>query len=376
MRLWIFPISLHLFCAAIQAHLARAETNNPDLLTQTRAWRQRHGLAAARDKLLAALLREDSGKGEFERRIWATNADKDRVWPHSAAQCSAAERSRTGIFIVLGYRQRTGRSQRVVRHVANKLQENGWHAQLIDVPEWSVSAADDAAAIDKTIARELPKVDRAILVGFSKGGWDWINWFHGPAMNLPADERGKIRLLVNFAAIVRGSAIAGWAAEDRGLDARLFRSIMFLRFGSKGATPKYLRSLSQDPWSQQEFASLRAVAPQLRAIEYVAVAEGADGYPHANGFFHWVSQRSTQKQRWMGPVDGMAESAAELLPPGEKIPAWIVRIKGSHALLDGHYLNGSAVSRRYHAKGEEKWKGGEELMDDFLRAVPKSALGW
>ena len=161
-----------------------------------------------------------------------------------------------------------------------------------------------------------------------------------------------IRLLVNFAAIVRGSAIAGWAADDRGLDARLFRSVMFVRFGSKGATPKYLRSLSKDPWSEQSSPSLRPVAPRLRAIDYVAVAEGADGYPHANGFFHWVSQRSTQRQRWMGPVDGMAESAAELLPPSEKIPAWIVRIKGSHALLDGYYLNGGAVSRRFHLKGD------------------------
>ena len=370
--LWVGGISLLLFAPQVLS----AETNSSDLLTQTRIWRQRHGLAGARDKLLEALPREDSSKGDFERRVWATNADKDRVWPDAAAQCSADERSRTGIFIVLGYRQRTGRSQRIVRHVANKLQENGWHATLIDIPEWSASAADDVAGIDKTIARELPKVDRAILVGFSKGGWDWINWFHGPAMNLPAEQRGKIRLLVDFAAILRGSAIAGWAADDRGLDARLFRSIMLLRFGSKGATPKYLRSLSQDPWSRENSPSLRSVAPQLRAIEYVAVAEGADGHPHTNGFFHWVSQRSTQRRRWMGPVDGMAESAAELLPPGEKIPAWIVRIKGSHALLDGHYLNGGVVCRRYRAKGDEKWKGGEELMDDFLRALPKSALGW
>jgi hypothetical protein len=369
-------ISFLLFCTAASANVASDESNSPDLLTQARIWRQRYGLAGARDKLLAALPREDSSKGEFERRIWATNADKGRVWPDSAAQCSAAERSRTGIFIVLGYRQRTGRSQRVVRYVANKLQENGWHAQLIDVPEWSASAADDVAAIDKTIARELPKVDRVILVGFSKGGWDWINWFHGPAMNLPAEERKKIRLLVDFAAILRGSTIAGWAANDHGLDATLLRSMMLVRFGAKGATPQYLRSLSKDPWSRENSPSLRAVAPQLRAIEYVAVAEGADGYPHANGFFHWVSQRSTQRQRWMGPCDGMAESAAELLPPGEKIPAWVVRIKGSHALLDGHYLNGGAVCRRYHAKGDERWKGGEELMDDFLRALPKSALGW
>ncbi|MDP9099188.1 MAG: hypothetical protein M3N48_09390, partial [Verrucomicrobiota bacterium] len=176
--------------------------------------------------------------------------------------------------------------------------------------------------------------------------------------------------------MLRGSAIAGWAANDHGMDATVFRSIMLVRFGTKGATPQYLRSLAQDPWSRPEAPPLRTVVPQLRAIEYVAVPEGADGLTHMNGFFHWVSHRASARQRWMGPCDGMAESAAELLPRREKIPAWIVRVKGSHALLDGRYLNGEIVSHRFYEKGPDKWKGGEELMDDFLRAVPKSALGW
>ncbi|MDP9100509.1 MAG: hypothetical protein M3N48_16180, partial [Verrucomicrobiota bacterium] len=176
---------------------ARAESkDDSDLLIQARQWRQQLGVGATRDKLLEALLRADANGGEFERRIWTTNLDKTRVWPEAAAECSKAQRARTGIFIVLGYRQRSGRSQRIVRHVARRLQEAGWHAQLIDVPEWSSSAADDANAIDRVVARELPKVDRAILVGFSKGGWDWINWFHGPARQLPEEQRAKIRLLV------------------------------------------------------------------------------------------------------------------------------------------------------------------------------------
>ena len=355
--------------------VALVETTRADLLTQARRWREEFGLAGARDKLLDALAREDSSHGQFEGRVWATNADRRRTWPDAAASCSAAERARTGIFIVLGYRQHSGRSQRIVRYVARRLQETGWHAELIDVPEWSASASDDVAAIDKVIAEELPKVDRAILVGFSKGGWDWINWFHGPARNLGREERAKIRLLVNFAAILRGSAIARWGADDHGMDATLFRSIMLVRFGARGGTPKYLRSLATDPWSRPDVPSLRLVAPRMRTIEYVAVPEGADGLPHQNGLFTWTSHRATQRQRWMGPCDGMAESAAELLPRTEKIPAWIVRVKGSHALLDGRYLNGGPVSARYQRKGHDQWTGGEELMDDFLRAVPKSALG-
>jgi hypothetical protein len=150
---------------------------------------------------------------------------------------------------------------------------------------------------------------------------------------------------------------------------------MLVRFGARGGTPKYLRSLATDPWSRPDVPSLRLVAPRMRTIEYVAVPEGADGLPHQNGLFTWTSHRATQRQRWMGPCDGMAESAAELLPRSEKIPAWIVRVKGSHALLDGRYLNGGPVSARYQRKGHDQWTGGEELMDDFLRAVPKSALG-
>lgn len=351
-----------------------APAANDDLVRQARAWRENYGLANARDRLLAALPREDSNRGEFERRVWAANADKQRTWPGTAAQLSTTERARTGIFIVLGYRQHSGKSQRVVRDVTRCLQEAGWHAQLIDVPEWSASPASDVAAIDKTIRHDLPLVDRAILVGFSKGGWDWVNWFHGPARSLPMEERAKICLWVNFAAILRGSAIAGWGADDHGIDATFFRSIMLVRFGTRGATPKYLRSLATDPWSNPEVPSLLSVTPRLRTIEYVAVPEGVDGLPHANGFFHWISHRATQRQRWMGPCDGMAESAAELLPRQEKIPTSIVRVKGSHALLDGRYLNGNRVSLRYRAKGEDQWKGGEELMDDFLRALPRSEL--
>lgn len=373
-------LRFHVVIALLFCPHASAETTGTDLVTQARQWRQSFGLAGARDKLLAAVARGDSSNGAFEQRVWATNGDKARMWPDAVARSSPAEKARTGIFIVLGYRQHSGRSQRIVRHAARRLQETGWHAQLIDVPEWSASAADDVAAIDRVVARELPAVDRAILVGFSKGGWDWINWFHGPAANLPAEQRAKIRLLVNFAAILRGSAIAGWAANDHGMDATFFRSIMLVRFGSRGATPRYLRSLAEDPFgstaSRESRPLLRSIAPELRTIEYVALPEGADGLPHGNGFFHWVSHRATERQRWMGPCDGMAESAAQLLPRWEGIPAWVVRVKGSHALLDGRYLDGGIVSARYQARGADQWKGGEQLMDDFLRALPRSAVGW
>lgn len=356
-------------------HESRAEVDEDDLLARARIWRQREGLAVARDKLLHAVMREDSDHGMFERRVWATNADKARVWPDSAATCSVSQRSRTGIFIVLGYRQRSGRSQRLVRHVEETLRAQGWHAKMIEVGEWS-SPEGDVKLIDNVVRQELPVVDRALLVGFSKGGWDWINWFHGPAASLPVQERAKIRLVVDFAAMLRGSTVAGWAARDHGVEAVLFRSIMWVRFGDKGASTAWLRSLSTDPWALPGAKPIRSIAPNLRTIQFVALPEGADGQTHVNHFFDWTGYNSTHWQTWMGPCDGMSECGAQLLPPKENVSKWIVRVRGSHALLDGRYLNSGVVSRRYQAGGRDWWHGGDELMDDLLRALPKSAIGW
>jgi hypothetical protein len=226
------------------------------------------------------------------------------------------------------------------------------------------------------VTRELPQVDRALFVGFSKGGWDWINWFHGPAKNLPIEQRAKIRLLISFAGMLRGSAVAGWGADNHGFEATLFRSVMFVRFGVRGAGPKYLRSLSTDPWSLPPVEPLQSVAPRMRTIQFVALPEGPDGYTRVNAFFNWTGHAAGRTQPWLGPTDGMSESAAQLLPPSEQIPKWIVRVKGSHALLDGEYANGGTVSPRYRAKGRALWNGGDELMDDLMRALPRSTIGW
>jgi hypothetical protein len=72
----------------------------------------------------------------------------------------------------------------------------------------------------------------------------------------------------------------------------------------------------------------------------------------------------------------MSESAAQLLPPKENVSKWIVRVKGSHAMLDGRYVNGGVVSRGYQTGGRKWWHGGDEVMDDLLRALPRSTIGW
>jgi hypothetical protein len=49
-----------------------------------------------------------------------------------------------------------------------------------------------------------------------------------------------------------------------------------------------------------------------------------------------------------------------------------VRVLGSHALLDGRYLNGAAVSSAFTKKHAEQSQGGKELLDDLLRSLPRA----
>jgi hypothetical protein len=60
----------------------------------------------------------------------------------------------------------------------------------------------------------------------------------------------------------------------------------------------------------------------------------------------------------------------QVLPDEAGIPQHIVRVRGSHALLDGRYLSGGLVSRKYSQRGSDFWSGGEEVLDDILRALP------
>ena len=92
--------------------LAACETSGPppasrqgrDLLAEAREWRKEGNLASARDKLIRSLGEMDAAHGFLESRLWLTNADKSLTLPNAVTSASAAERARTGLFLVLGFR--------------------------------------------------------------------------------------------------------------------------------------------------------------------------------------------------------------------------------------------------------------------------------
>jgi hypothetical protein len=346
-----------------------------DLVAEARVWRQEQGLVEARERLDARLLEIDAKDGWFEKRIWTTNADKSFVYPDSMATLEPARRPEIGIFLMLGFRQTGNRSPAIVARVAEHLRKEGWNAVLIGVPNRG-TAAENAVLIQHFVEAELPKVKRAVMVGFSKGGYDLIEWMKNHAGDLPEVERNKIRLVVNFAGALRGSSVAAWGAKDPKFAGGAFRTLLALQAFDGADGCQDLASISGDPWYGAENWRPRSVLPKMRALQYVVLPEGPDGRTKNDALFGTIGKLAESHFNGKtGPLDGLVESAAQVYPEKAKVPQWIVRVRGSHATLDGRYANGAVVSRDYALGGEARLQSGRELMDDFLRAVPRQALG-
>ena len=342
-----------------------------DLVRQAREWRKKDGMKTARDRLLVSLEKMDAGGGAFEKRLLRANADQQFAIADSMAGLTLAQRQRTGIYFLCGFHTATDLSKRVAVNVVESLRAQGWHARLIDLkPHETVQ--QDTQRVQLAMEKELPQVDRALIAGFSKGGLDWMQWFSHEAAKLPARERSKVRLMMSFAGVLRGSMVADWLYRGWPPFAHTTRQYvrLFDEYGKK--VIEDVRSVSQDPWMQDPTPSLREIAPDLRVISLVAVPDGPNGYPQAHLGFKVLSRLVAAQWRWVGPLDGMTESASQVLPPGSGVEQHLVRVLGSHALLDGRDLNGAAVSSAFTNQHAEQSQGGKELLDDLLRSLPRA----
>lgn len=348
-----------------------------DLLHEAREWRMSLGMAEARDRLVEALEARDDGQGYLEKRLAEVKKLPDSEVPaDSLATLPRNLRARTGIYLVLGYRQKGGGSAQIIRETVASLRRDGWRAELIPLHDWG-TAEEDAKDIQCALEEGLPKVDRAMLVGFSKGGHDWSTWLASQARKLPRSEREKVRLWVQCAGALRGSVIADWGANRETPQAKAFRS--HLNSLSKGTRQgcEDLAALGQDPWSARGMPRLGEVLPRVTAVHYVAIPEGRDGSTHKHRLFGLISRTVARQTPWIGPNDGLVETAAEILPPQDNTTEWIVRVKSSHTLLDGTYVrDGSVVAPSYHPPKEGWTRAGDELLWDLMRALPRSVAGW
>jgi hypothetical protein len=135
--------------------------------------------------------------------------------------------------------------------------------------------------------------------------------------------------------------------------------------------------MAEDPWLAPKKPALRRVAPLLEVVHIVSVPNGKDGFPGTDPNLGKLGRCAGACRPEMGPNDGMVESAAQILPEEAGVVPRIIRVFGSHAVLDSFYPNGARVAKNYRMdhNGEEHWKSGLELMDDLLRAMPARLVG-
>ena len=187
-----------------------------DLLIEARKWTEEDGRVAACERVDGELAKFDGSGGMFEKRLMRTNGDKSFRFPDSVARMPRAERKRTGIYFILGFNQDRGRSPPIIRRAAERLAASGFRAQVVEVAGRR-TADEDAAMLREFLEKELPEVDRAMMVGFSKGSADLVEFWLDEAHKLPPRQLRKIRCWANFAGVLRGSEVACWLATDRGL---------------------------------------------------------------------------------------------------------------------------------------------------------------
>ncbi len=340
-----------------------------DLPADGRKWVARYGRPEAIARLDAALGMRDQSHGLFERHLAQACAEKSRIWPGSMATLTREERNTTGVFLVLGFQKNHGRSPPIIREAAAQLTARGFHARVIEAPERQTAMAG-ARQIAYTLQKELPSLHRAVLVGFSKGSADLADFWLGPASRLHAAQLGKIRLWINCAGVLQGSQVARWLASGEGWKPVALRSYLAMRSGTPFACCEDLASIAGDPWHVPG-ARLPAVTRRhLLCIDMAVLPDGADGWPTTDRLFRMIGRGAANDGTPLGPCDGLVESAASVLPADAGLQEWVVRIRGSHAMLDGRYRNGLSVAPAYSLGGRARLSSGTQLLDDIMRVVP------
>ncbi len=360
-----------------EVSLREAGHDRSDLLQQSRRWVASAGRVDARDRLSKQLPVQDEAGGFLEARIMATNADKSYVFPGSVATIPRAERSRIGIYFVLGFNQHKGRSGPIIHRTVEQMCALGYRARLIDVGSRR-TAQEDAVLLANALRQDLPHVDKAVLLGFSRGSTDIVHFWLGPAHQLPASELAKIKIWANFAGVIRGSEVARWGAVGETPLAWVLRFVINLRELNLRMLPIDLASISYDRWAYPRGRFPESVKKNIQVINFVVIPDGPDGWAQFDPEFKILARNAAEegcKQgRVMGPCDGLVESAASILPPRTGIKQWIVRVKGNHLILGGCYFNGRPVASKYHQGRAARLESGGQMMDDLLRALPKSLL--
>lgn len=347
-----------------------------ELLSEVRAVAKEEGMPAARDLVAQRLSEADESEGELERRVMRTTRKPDLVLPDSLAALSLADRQRIAIVIVPGTQTGFGgpsKTRACLHEAAKAAEEMGFLTHFIDTPPRG-AVSENAVLVAEQIAPIFDQADHVALVMLSKGAHDLIYYLQEYALDLPADQRAKIDLVLSLVGTVQGSVVADYFANAPRLvpiSARLS-----LRVKGAGDQIDMLKTVGRSPWRPEDARRMGEAFPNLTWVSLAMVPDGADGEIAEKLWSPFIRWRIARNSPYYSPADGLVETAATVLPDEVVLPEWIVRAYGSHSMPNGHYIDGSRVAPQTTVPGDEELKpiSGGEVMNAYLRALPRSLL--
>jgi hypothetical protein len=355
----------------------QAATDASALLKVARAVTHAEGLPAARELVVARLRAEDDSRGELERRVLRTTRDPDLVLPDSLAALSPKARQRLALVIVPGTKSGFGAKSNLTRDclfaAAEKSREMGFDTHFIQtLPRGTVE--DNARLLADQIRPVFESADQVALVMLSKGAHDVIHYLQEHAARLAPDSRAKLTAVLSLAGTLQGSVVADWFAHSPDLKAISTRAWLCVTGQANGV--RMLQTVAHTPWRPATAGKMGELFPNLTWVSVAMVPDGPDGTISERLWAPKIRNRIQKTSPYYSPTDGLVETAAAVLPDQVTVSEWIVLALGSHALPNGHYLDGSRIAPLTTAPGEEdlRAESGGEVMSAYLRALPRSLL--
>ena len=346
------------------------------LLREAREESEAEGVPAARDLVAERLAELDGSGGKLERRVIQTTARPEFKFPDSFAALSAVQRKRVAIVIVPGTQTGFGgpsKTRDCLREAAKRSEEMGFATHFIDTPPRG-GVEENAELVAEWLEPVFAEADQVVMVMLSKGAHDVICYLQHHAVDLPAADRRKLKVVLSLVGTLQGSVVADYFANAPRFSPAMTRAA--LRLQGNGVQISMLQTVARTPWEADRAKRMGAAFPNLTWISLAMIPDGDDGEIVERLWSPFIRGRIAKNSPYYSPADGLVESAAAILPDEVEVPEWIVRAFGSHSMPNGHYIDGSRVAPHTTVPGDEELKpvSGGEVMSAYLRALPQSLL--
>jgi hypothetical protein len=329
------------------------------------------GLRRTRDLFANALLKISSDGGRAERAMHLATERRNYQSPSSYLSLSPAERKKVGFFLVLGLKHRGEGLLKIYQRLAQEMEKAGFQAKILSTDS-SASFRRNARVIIDELNAELPPLKEAVIFNASKGSQDLYHAL--TTLGGELDEPEKIKLAFSFSAVLRSSRIAQWLTESSSLQALAFRAYARNPFAPIFETLEGVRSLAEDVTDLSR-ERISDYLPHLKWVSFVMLPDSELGTPKVSGLLESVSRSLYRSFPNTGPHDTLVESAAQILPPDERLEQYIIRAWGPHGLLSGNYHAGAREipTAPHYQKSLVKndAAGAAEVLSAFLRAYSR-----